>query len=220
MFGNDNPNPNTNGELQFYNDIKDKINVIFDVGCREDTLFNNFNGDVHYFEPMDNFLNKLKTQEFKNKNSYFNNFGLSNENNTIYYYPKYQSFLNRTKSCYYSDERNKISLTVKKAKDYIVENNITSIDFVKIDTEGYEYNVIKGFEDSIKLVKYIQFEYGGTFLDCGIKLKELIDYLVQHNFTGFSYLSGNGLVPLDNFNDHYTYCNIVCYNKTLLKKFY
>ena len=39
--------------------------------------------------------------------------------------------------------------------DYIIENNIKRIDFLKIDTEGYEFNVIKGLGEHIKNVKYM-----------------------------------------------------------------
>jgi len=41
MFGD--CNSKTNGEEKFFIDIKDKINVIFDVGCRQDSEFINFN---------------------------------------------------------------------------------------------------------------------------------------------------------------------------------
>lgn len=67
-------------------------------------------------------------------------------NTTLYYYPKYQSFYNRTTSCKINDDKNKILLNIKKTKDYIIEKNIEHIDFVKIDTEGFELSVLKGFE--------------------------------------------------------------------------
>ena len=37
-----------------------------------------------------------------------------------------------------------------------------SIDFLKIDTEGHEFHVLKGFEQSLDagLINVIQFEYG------------------------------------------------------------
>ena len=38
-----------------------------------------------------------------------------------------------------------IVLHIKKGKDYIISNNIQNIDFLKIDTEGYELNVLQGF---------------------------------------------------------------------------
>ena len=88
------------------------------------------------------------------------------------------------------------------------------IDFLKIDTEGYELNVIKGFDEYLFNVKIIQFEYGGTFIDNNLKLIDVIKYLEQYNFHKFSYLTHNGFVLINDFTDHYQYCNIVCINKT------
>jgi FkbM family methyltransferase len=211
MFNN--CNSKTNGEEKFFIYIKDKINVIFDVGCREDSEFINFNGEVHYFDPINKFIENLKNQKNINKKSYFNNFGLGNENNEIYYYPKFESFYDRTKSCGFSDNSNKILLSIKKGKDYVINNNIKSIDFLKIDTEGFELNVLKGFGDFLKNIKIIQFEYGGTFLDNNTKLIDVINYLKNKNFYKFSYLTNESLIPITDFNDHWQYCNIVCLNK-------
>ena len=211
MFNN--CNSATNGELKFFTNIKDKINVIFDVGCREDSEFINFNGDVHYFDPVNDFIEKLKKKTNLNKTSYFNNFGLSNENKQLYYYPKYQSFYDRINSCKVSDDANKILLCTRKGKDYIIENNIQHIDFLKIDTEGHELNVLQGFENLLENVKLIQFEYGGTFLDNNIKLIDVVNYLKNKGFYKFSYLTNYGVEAITDFSDHYKYCNIVCINK-------
>ena len=127
------------------------------------------------------------------------------------YYPTYQSFYDRIQSCGNSDEKNKIILKVRRAEDYIHEHNITEIDFLKIDTEGYEFKVLKGFGNSLSIVKMIQFEYGGTFMDNKTRLSEVIHYLENFGFTGFSYLCPQGTVILPNYNDHYQYCNIVCW---------
>lgn len=211
MFNN--CNSRTNGELNFYLSIKNKINVIFDVGCRQDSEFINFNGDVHYFDPVNEFIENLKRRPNLNKKSYFNNFGLGNENTQMYYYPKYQSFYDRINSCHHSDEDNKVLLNIKKGKDYIIDNNVENIDFLKIDTEGYELNVLEGFENYLENVKIIQFEYGGTFLDNNTKLIDVVKYLEDKGFYKFSYLINNGVHLITDFNDHYQYCNIVCINK-------
>ena len=110
-------------------------------------------------------------------------------------------------------KENKILLKIIKGQSYITENNIKSIDFMKIDTEGYELNVLRGFEDFLENVKIIQFEYGGTFLDNNTKLIDVITYLESKGFYKFSYLTNNGTQIITNFEDHYQYCNIVCYNK-------
>lgn len=204
--------PRTNGEHRFFNDIKDKIEVIFDVGCRFDSAFTDFAGEVHYFEPVGDFLNRLKTQPNRNTRSFFNNFGLSDANGQFSYYPRFQSFYNRVDSCKIDDSNNKIVLQLVKAKDYIEKYNIGRIDFLKIDTEGSEFAVIKGFEDHIQKVRYIQFEYGGTFIDTKVKLVDVVNYLRDRGFERFSYLSRDGLVEITDFTDHYQYCNIVCFN--------
>jgi FkbM family methyltransferase len=176
MFNN-NCNSKTNGESKFLREIEGKINVIFDVGCRYDTEFTMFHGEVHYFDPVTDYIENLKTQYNANKISYFNNVGLGNENKELYYYPLYQSFYDRTNSCGVSNNSEKRSLTIKKAKDYIIEKKVGSIDFLKIDTEGHEFDVLLGFEDFLEKVKIIQFEYGETFLDNNRKLIDVITYL-------------------------------------------
>ena len=203
----------SNGEHLFYSKIRDKINIIFDIGCRQDSEFIDFIGEVHYFDPVDSFIDNLKKQKILNKTSYFNNFGLGDTNNTLYYYPKYQSFYDRIASCNISDYSNKILLNIKKGIDYINEKNISYIDFVKIDTEGFEYKVLLGFENFLEKIKIIQFEYGGTFLDNNIKLIDVINLLKSKGFYKFSYLTNGRPVLITDFNDHYQYCNIVCINK-------
>lgn len=210
MFNN--CNSKTNGEQKFFETIKDKTSVIFDVGCREDSEFTMFNGEVHYFDPVNNFIENLKKQHNVNKISYFNNFGLGTENKELYYYPKYQSFYDRVNSCHISNDSEKILLNIKKAKDYMIEQKITNIDFLKIDTEGFELDVLEGFESFLENVKIIQFEYGGTFLDNNHKLIDVIKYLEQKGFHKFSYLTNDCPVFITDFTDHYQYCNIVCIN--------
>jgi FkbM family methyltransferase len=202
--------PNGTAEELFFLHIKNNINVIFDVGCRTDSLYIKFTGEVHYFDPVNEFVEQLKNVKNVNKKSYFNNFGLGKENKTLFYYPKYQSFYDRINSCKISDDSNKILLEIKKGIDYV--HNIKYIDFLKIDTEGYELDVMQGFGDFLRNIKIIQFEYGGTFLDNNIKLIEVVKYLQEKGFYKFAYLSYYGPVLISDFTDHYQYCNIVCIN--------
>jgi FkbM family methyltransferase len=213
MFNN--ADSSINGEQLFFNKIKNNINVIFDVGCRQNSEFLNFNGECHYFDPVKNFIDNLSEQSNINKKSYFNNFGLGNENKELFYFPRYQSFFDRVKSCGVSDNSNKIILKIRKAVDYIHENSITKIDFLKIDTEGFELDVLKGFEHKLCNVNIIQFEYGGTYLDSNNKLIDVINYLKSFGFHSFSYLVSTGTKLIIDYKDHYQYCNIVCLNKDL-----
>jgi FkbM family methyltransferase len=205
----------TNGEIQFYNYIKDSIKVIFDVGCKYDSEYLNFPGEVHYFDPIERYVDQLSAKENKNEKAVFNKFGLGEKTEEMYYYPSYESFYDRTVSCHRSDDRNKVMLSIKKGDDYVRENKVEKIDFLKIDTEGFELHVLKGFGDFLRNVKYIQFEYGGTFMDNHTKLIDVVDYLRQFDFVDFGYLHPEGIKPIQDYSDHYQYCNIVCRNKNL-----
>jgi hypothetical protein len=128
------------------------------------------------------------------------------------YYPKFQSFVDRNESMGLDDPMSRVSLDLKRADEYIVSNGIGKVDFLKVDTEGYELRVLKGFGDKLSSVRFIQFEYGGTYRDAGIQLKDVIDYLSKNSFGKFSYISSAGLIPITNYTDHYRYCNIFCSN--------
>ena len=195
MFNN--CNPKTNGEYKFFMDIKDKINRIFDVGCRSDSDFIEFTGEVHYFDPVNEFIEKLKTQQNMNKASYFNSFGLGEDNKELYYYPRYQSFYDRINSCSVSDNSNKIVLHIKKGKDYINNNNIKNIDFLKIDTEGYELNVLQGSKHILKKINYVIIENQFFTMYLNSKFKKCDTLLLKNNFK----LLKRFIFPLLNFED-------------------
>jgi FkbM family methyltransferase len=202
--------PNTNGELDFIQSIKDKLNIVFDVGCREDSLLLDLECEAHYFEPNIEFFDQIRSKPNKNKKSFFNNFGLGNIESKLIYHKKHQSFIHRTKTC--GQDNDTTIFDVKKAITYIRNNDIEFIDFLKIDVEGYELYVVQGFEDYLSKIKIIQFEYGGTYIDANIRLIDIINKL-STNFTNFNYLDKNKLVPIQDYEDHHQYCNIVCFNR-------
>ena len=55
--------------------------------------------------------------------------------------------------------KSKIPTKIVSLKNFIDENKIMKIDFVKIDTEGYEYNVLLGAGKDIVKINYILFEH-------------------------------------------------------------
>jgi FkbM family methyltransferase len=211
MFNN--CDASTNGEQWFYHLIEKNIQIIFDVGSRDDSMFVSFSGEVHYFDPVKTFLDTLAKKENNNTKAFFNAFGLGHNSSEIAYFPKYESFFNRVKSCKMDDNKNKMILKTKRADSYMNENNIQHIDFVKIDTEGYELKVLEGFGDLLQNVNIIQFEYGGTYIDNEVKLVDLKNFLESKGFHKFAYLTNEGVTLITDFSDHYQYCNIVCVNK-------
>ena len=84
-----------------------------------------------------------------------------------------------------SNQKQKIELV--RGDDFMIENNIDSVDFLKLDIEGAEYDALLGFENCIKngKVKAIQFEYG--YINISTK-KLLIDF--YNFFNANDYLVG------------------------------
>jgi len=71
-----------------------------------------------------------------------------------------------------------------RLEDYIDENNIEHIDFLKIDVEGHELAVLKGLGDYLNpnFIDFVQFEYGGTNIDSNTTLKNLFEIFNKSDF--------------------------------------
>lgn len=54
------------------------------------------------------------------------------------------------------------TLAIRTLDWYIDEYKITKIDFIKIDTEGMEYKIIKANPKAIAMTKYLQYEHWGN----------------------------------------------------------
>jgi FkbM family methyltransferase len=130
-------------EMEVFNKMED-VKVMFDVGARTDTQYSQISPEIeiHYFEPNKNFSEQLV-------GGYINNFGLSDKSGFMKYYPLTQSFIiNVGKSVVYE---------LKTLDEYA--KNISRIDFIKIDAEGMDYRILLGGAETIKRVRYLQFEY-------------------------------------------------------------
>ena len=77
----------------------------------------------------------------------------------------------------------KIKIKISKLKDYIEINNIKEIDFMKIDTEGYELEILLGLESKIKLVDIIMFEHHyDNMIKKGYTFEDINKLLIKNNF--------------------------------------
>lgn len=69
------------------------------------------------------------------------------------------------------------AVSLKTLDGYCEEKNIQAVDFLKIDVEGHELEVLRGAERMLKggRIGIIQFEYGGCNIDSRVFLKDLFD---------------------------------------------
>ncbi|MCH9750586.1 MAG: FkbM family methyltransferase [Alphaproteobacteria bacterium] len=97
------------------------------------------------------------------------------------------------------------------------------INFLKIDVEGAEYDVLRGANELLRrgAVDYIQFEYGGTFEDSGTTLKSVFFYLKRHGYHLFK-VEGQSFQHIADFSvqlEDYRYANYLAVNERHLSRF-
>ncbi len=77
---------------------------------------------------------------------------------------------------------------------FCAQNHIEQIDLIKIDVEGFEFNVLKGLENMLKnqKISHLFIEIVERHLNkAGTSAKEVIDILKRNNYNGYSIKTGS-----------------------------
>ena len=158
--------------------------IIFDVGSHlgetVELFSKNFNiKKIHCFEASN--INFITLKDNLNKNKLmdicvFNNVGIGDiegknflnqteesSSSTINGFNEHSNYLQRKLKILNIKKIDnffkKIPINIIKLSTYIKKKKITNIDILKIDTEGFELNVVKSLEDCNNIVKNIYFEH-------------------------------------------------------------
>jgi FkbM family methyltransferase len=88
------------------------------------------------------------------------------------------------------------------------------IDMVKIDVEGHELNVLKGFGGALAATRAIQFEFGGTDIDSRTFFRDFWEFLTdqQHEIHR---MTPHGLQKISGYSEEqecFSYSNFVSVN--------
>lgn len=91
---------------------------------------------------------------------------------------------------------------------FCIENIINNIDYVKIDVEGAELDVINGCHEMMdhKKIKFIQFEYGSTYIDANINFIDILKIANIRGYKCYELINGSFKeVTEQNFVNDYRY---------------
>jgi FkbM family methyltransferase len=91
----------------------------------------------------------------------------------------YPQFLMKSEKEHYDSE---IDCSVITGASFVKEHEINKIDVLKVDVEGHDLKVIKGFGDFINNVRCIQFEYGVYNITSKDLLIDFYSYMQKYNF--------------------------------------
>lgn len=107
-------------------------------------------------------------------------------------------------------------VTIRKLDDVLIEQGISRVDLLKIDTEGSEFNVLLGAEQSIRngMVNVIHFEFNDMNVISRTFFKDFFDFLPEYDFFR---LTPDGAIHIKSYIpwlcEIFAYQNIVCTRK-------
>jgi len=192
--------------------------IIFDVGANvgdftDYLLGKTSNCEFKTFEPIKDTFSKLQNR-FKANSKVMNfNFALGEKagDQVIHLFEDNQ--LNSLKGDLSSDEQisNKQTVIIKTLSDFCPESSVERIDLLKIDTEGFELEILRGGIDILKNVKYIFVEVG--FVDEDLRHTSFVKVDKFLKELGFSFYS---LYDLYHYNRPYEllFANALFVNKS------
>lgn len=198
-----------------YIHAKQKANklVVFDVGANVGNyslILRNLLGPdtvIHAFEPAKETYHVL-SQKLEGSNVITHNFGLGAEDKMfVLYYDKElsagASVFNRRLDHFGGDMAKSEEITISKLSTFCSQNQISKIDLLKMDIEGYEFETLSSVKNMLAngSISYIQFEFGGANLDSRSSFQDFW-YLLSPNYNIYRIVR-DGLFKIDTYKEDY-----------------
>ena len=178
--------------LQFWEKYQKEV-IIFDVGSNIGQSLHTYKkrmrqAKIHSFEPSPRTFDVLKVATKRYSQIIYNNVGVGAENQTSKFYENSNSDLSS-----FLEPKDKIwgkldlisdidTITLDK---YMEDHSISIIDFLKIDAQGFEYEILKGADNALEngKIKLIQFEIIlGELYENLPRMDILIKYMLDRNY--------------------------------------
>ena len=184
----------SNGEVYLLEQYLPKSQVIFDVGANIGQ-WSNFatklksNINLHCFEPNQSAFDSLslcREHNFPQTNVVLNHLGLDSYSGEKTLYVLFEC--SQLNSFWQREELNNAKqeiIQVDSLDNYCERHQIETIDFLKIDVEGHELEVLKGAKQLLaaQKINLIQFEYNTTHIDARIFLKDFFELFKGLNYS-------------------------------------
>ena len=191
----------------FKHKFKDQPLTIIDVGAHVGETISLFLKNftikqiICYEASRLNFNKLTKFKNFKKNNIFLNNIALGSKETELEFFQTSESssstFCKIDQNSNYF-KRKKSILNIFNREEYILKSELIKtvtlknefnkydlkrIDILKIDTEGFEFDVIRGADESLKLVNFILFEHHyDQMIIKNYKFSQINEYLTKLNF--------------------------------------
>lgn len=198
--------------------------VIFDVGANEGkwteaVLEENGATSVHLFEPNEMFNEQLESlkEKYKEVQISTSNLAAYKEDNKELDFYFFTNDNNGLSSIYHNPKWDYLPMEFGKVKSitldsYCKANHIQSIDCIKIDTEGADFDVLQGCKYILenKIARFIQIEYSEHYKLNNITFTEVVKFVTQYGYAAYTWEFGEyKRITEDNFVENYRLENFI-----------
>ena len=208
---------------QLEKNTKHRTATILDVGSNigqfaslVSDLFHKENFNIYCFEPMEQSY-KVLSDKFNNKKNFkLFNYGLGklNEKRKIYFDNPISGSASLVEHSHHFDidKASQKTIDLDSIDNFVNINNIKKIDLLKIDVEGFEFEVLNGARQAIsnRRIDSILFEFGGNGIGQRVFLFDIFTFFQKNNFTLFRVTPSGYLSEIKKYNS--TLEKLVCTN--------
>ena len=106
-----------------------------------------------------------------------------------------------------------------KLDEFIKEEKLKDIDFIKLDVDGYELDVLNSFGDLIFKTKLIQFEFGGCNIDTKTYFQDFWYFFINKNFKIYR-ITPRGpeeIIKYEEKDEYFVTTNYIAINRNFIK---
>ena len=165
----------------------DEHSLVFDVGGYEgqwaSDIFARFRSTIHIFEPVEAFAAKIERRFSKNDRIFIHRHGLSNETKVVSI-----ALCGDGSSIVKSASKSEKSKLIR-ALDFMHQNNISTIDLIKINVEGGEYELLDHLIETgfVQCIDNIQVQFHDFVPDAEARMTQIQKNLACSHFLTYQY---------------------------------
>jgi len=167
--------------------LNDK-SVVFDLGGYEgqwsSDIFSKYCCYIHIFEPVKKFNLQIGERFLKNERITIYPYGLSNETRPAFIH------VNRDCSSIFTSGEKTERIRLVKATDFMQKRNIITIDLMKINIEGAEYDLLDHIIETalVTHIKNIQVQFHDFVPNAFERMRKIQKNLSKTHFLTYQYI--------------------------------
>lgn len=171
---------------RLYYDLNED-SIVFDLGGYEGEwagqIFCLYGSRVYIFEPFETYSENIKSKFLRNKKVSVFQFGLSKYTQTT------KLAIADNSSSIFMESENCVDIKIVCANEFFKEHHIDSIDLMKINIEGGEYDLLEHLIETgdIKTIKNIQVQFHDFVPDAETRMKAIQQNLEKTHEVTYQY---------------------------------